>query len=134
MAKGRRSQWTWVYDPKSKPGTKPSDALKREVSKAAEVILAEWRQQYIRPVPKDHQFNYLIAVYTRWRGNYFSFCGTYACPGLNALSPAFETCFRTVGAGWRQAVQSCLHAAHGLVVADRSGRTALGVHDEDSRE
>lgn len=41
---------------------------------------------------------------------------------------------RTVGAGWRQAVQSCLHAVHGSVVADRSGLTGLGVHDEDSRE
>lgn len=93
MAKGQRPQWRWVYDPKSKPGTKPSDALKREVSEAAEAILAEWRQQYIRPVPKDHQFNYLIAVYTRWHGNYFSFCGTYACPGPNAISPSYETGF-----------------------------------------
>ena len=93
MAKGRRSQWTWIYDPKSKLGTKPSDALKREVSEATEAISAEWRQQYIRPVPKDLQFNYLIAVYTRWRGNYFSFCGTYVCPGPNALSPSFKTCF-----------------------------------------
>ena len=93
MAKGRGSQWRWVYDPKNKSGTKPPDALKHEITEAAESILAQWRQQYIRPVPKGYQFNHLIEVFARWRGNYFSFCGTYACPGPNALSPSFETCF-----------------------------------------
>src|SRR4051794_4436855 len=93
VAKGGRSQYRWVYDSKSRAGTKPPDRVKEEVSKAAEPILEDWRHRYIKEVPKDHQFNYLIAVFTRWRGNYFSFCGTYACPGPNALSPSFETCF-----------------------------------------
>ena len=93
MAKGRRSEWTWVYDPKSKAGTKPREDLKREVSEAAEAILADWRQRYIKKVPADYQYNHLIEVYTKWRGNYFSFCGTYACPGPDALSPSFEASF-----------------------------------------
>jgi hypothetical protein len=48
--------------------------------------------------------------------------------------PFVRDLLRTVGAGWRQAIQSCLHAAHGSVVADRSDLTALGVHNEDSQE
>src|SRR5215510_8594840 len=75
MAKGRRSQWTWVYDPKSQPGSKPPDNVKQEVSEAAETILAEWRQRYIKPVPKNYQWNYLTQLYGRWRGNYFTFGG-----------------------------------------------------------
>ena len=78
MSKGKQSQWMWVYDPKSKPGTKPPDELKQEVSKKAEAILDEWRQLYIKPVPKNYKWNYLIQLHGRWRGNYFTFGGTYA--------------------------------------------------------
>ena len=133
MAKGQRLQWTWIYSPKSKPGTKPSDALKREVSEAAEAILAEWRQQYIRPVPRDHRFNYLISVYTRLRGTILVLRNLRLSRAECTIALVRDL-LRTVGAGWRQAVQSCLHVAHGSVVADRSGLTALGVHHEDSRE
>jgi hypothetical protein len=93
MSKGKRSQWMWVYDPKSKPGTKPPDELKQEVSKKAEAILDEWRQLYIKPVPKNYKWNYLIQLHGRWRGNYFTFGGTYACPHPDAISPTFDTGF-----------------------------------------
>jgi hypothetical protein len=92
MAKGRKSQYVWVFDPKSRPGTKPTDRLKKEVSDLAEPILAEWRERYVKP-PRNPSLNYLTTVYTRWRGNYFSFCGTYACPHPDAISPTFDICF-----------------------------------------
>jgi len=93
MKKGSRAHYTWVYDPKSKPGTKSPDSVKKQVSDAAEEILVTWRAEFLKPVPKNHPYNYLSELHTHWRGNYFSFCGTYLCPGPNARAPSFQTCF-----------------------------------------
>ena len=93
MAKGKPSQLAWVYDPKSKPRTKPPENVKHAVAEAAEVIVAEWRQRCIKPVPDNYEWNYLTQLYGRWRGNYFTFGGTYACPHADAISPTFDTGF-----------------------------------------
>ncbi len=93
MAMGKTTGWGWVYHPTSKPGTKPPDSLKLEVVEAAGEIIADWKKKFIRPAPKGHDFNYLIDLYTRWRGNYFYLMGTFACPNPRAISPTFDTGF-----------------------------------------
>jgi hypothetical protein len=45
------------------------------------------------PLKKGYQFNYIVNLYAKWRGKYFYFCSTYACPGPRALSPSFEAYF-----------------------------------------
>jgi hypothetical protein len=38
-------------------------------------------------------FNYITDIGAKWRRNYFYFFSIYACPGPNALSPAFDSMF-----------------------------------------
>lgn len=90
MAKSRKR---WVYSP-PKPARPPiPDALKAELDAKAQPLVEELKARFIQPPPDDPRFNYLIDIWTRWYRGYFYFCGTYASPGPNALSPTFEVRF-----------------------------------------
>jgi hypothetical protein len=90
MAKSRKR---WVFTP-PKPA-KPSipHQLKATVETRAQALVEHLKAQHIQPTPAEPDVNYLIDIRTKWYRGYFYFCGTYACPGPNALSPTFETCF-----------------------------------------
>ncbi len=89
MAKKR-----WVYSPKKQAVSKVSDSLKQTVKdKADELVNTVLIPQYVKPPPEDHQFNYLVNIYTKWYRHYFYFCSTYNSPGPHAISPSFEDKF-----------------------------------------
>lgn len=91
MAKLRK---TWVYSPPKPPAPKVPVNVKTEAEqKARQLIEAELIPRYIKPPPKNDNFNYLIDIYTKWYRHYFYFCAKYCSPGLNTLSPDFETKF-----------------------------------------
>jgi len=67
--------------------------VKGEVTKRAQALVEEWKPLSIEKPPKGYRFNYIADLYTKWRGKYFYFCATYACPGPRARSPSFEAYF-----------------------------------------
>ena len=92
MKKGekRGRQWTWAP---AKPKTVPQ-ALKDDLTaKAQESIEKHLKPVHVKPPPKNTQWNYIVDIFTRWRGPYFYFKAKYACPGPNAIAPFFEVGF-----------------------------------------
>ena len=90
----KRAQYQWVYSPRKPKPPKIPAALKAEVTEKGNALVEEYlKPTHIRPVPEDHQWNYLSHIFTKWWGSYFYFCGEYTCPGPNALAPSFETKF-----------------------------------------
>jgi hypothetical protein len=89
MSKGVR-QWVWAP---AKPSAAP-DAIKQEVSaKGDRLVRDHLKPTYVEPPPKKPQFNYLVDIYTRWRGRFFYFMAKYANPGPNRIAPFFEIGF-----------------------------------------
>ncbi|QJW97335.1 hypothetical protein FTUN_4905 [Frigoriglobus tundricola] len=89
MAKKKPRAWTYVPPKAAVP-----EGLRAELErKAGELIETVLKPKHIKPPPENTNFNYLIDLSTRWRGAYFYFVSTYACPGPNAISPTFETNF-----------------------------------------
>lgn len=92
MAKKRKPKKAWVYapDPQSVP-----DKLKAELErKANERIETVLMPKYVKPPPKNPQFNYVEDIYVKWHQNrFFYFCARYRCPVPNAKSPTFEAKF-----------------------------------------
>jgi len=98
MARSRRpSGWTWVYDPagafrQSKKPVPPD--IQREVERQAQALIdSTLKPRYLQPPPTQAELNYLVDLYTRWRGPFFYFCSRYCSPGPRALSPFFESKF-----------------------------------------
>jgi hypothetical protein len=70
------------------------ESLKCQVSVLAANLIDTWiKPQHIRPPPKARDLNYLVDIYTKWRGRYFYFMAKYASPGPNRIAPYFETGF-----------------------------------------
>jgi hypothetical protein len=91
MPKPRR---TWGSGPKKAPKPSVPDWIKIELSEKAGALVEQYlKPAHVPPPPKNAQYNYLIDITTRWRGRYFYFCATYACPGPHAISPTFEIQF-----------------------------------------
>jgi hypothetical protein len=87
----------WVYDParafRQSKARIPGD-IEREVQrKAQDLIESTLKPRYIKKPDPKAQFNYLVDIYSKWRGSFFYFCSTYRCPGPRALSPSFESNF-----------------------------------------
>ena len=86
-----RNSKKWA--PSSSRQTKPkvSDSIKSLLKeKADEIVENVIKPNHISPPPTDHDFNYLVDIYTKWYRNYFYFCSKYNCPSPNAISPSFE--------------------------------------------
>ena len=82
----------WIYRPGS--ASHVPDSIKEQVTaKANEIVETVFKPQYIKPLPDDERFNYIVDIYTKWRKNCLYFRARYACPGPNALSPFFEDSF-----------------------------------------
>ena len=85
---------TWAPDPRRTTKPQVPDTTKRILKeKADEIIENVLKPEHIKPPPTDNNFNYLVDIYSKWYRNYFYFCAKYNCPGLNAISPSFETKF-----------------------------------------
>lgn len=90
MSKSVRKQWVRVP---AKPSGVP-DALKQEVSaKGDALVQSHLKPAFVQPPPKDLRFNYIVDLYTKWRGRYFYFLSKYASPGPNRIAPFFEVGF-----------------------------------------
>ena len=89
MAKTRRQ---WVYSPAH--ASRVPESVKREVTaKANRIIETQFKPEHLELPPEKPRFNYIVDIYSRWRGAFFYFCAKYACPGPNAISPYFEVKF-----------------------------------------
>ena len=85
---------TWVYSPPKPARPKIPVTLKPELDgKAGELVESVLKPGHIKPPPEDDRFNYLVDIFTRWRGSTLYFCATYCSPGPTAISPSFETRF-----------------------------------------
>jgi hypothetical protein len=97
MVRSRRSRRkVWVYDPagafrRSQAQVPPG--IKQEVQRRAQTLIDSTLKPRVPPPPKKAHFNYLVDIYTRWRGPFFYFCSQYRSPGPRALSPFFESKF-----------------------------------------
>lgn len=90
----KRAEYQWVFTPGKAAAPKISAQLKAEVTEKGNTLVERvLKPTYIKPVPADHQFNYVSNLYTKWLCNYFYFCAEYTCPGPNAISPTFESKF-----------------------------------------
>lgn len=96
MVKRKQPRKMWVYSPHMPKGSKLPDEVKREITDRAQEIVDEWKPKHIKEPPKNYTFNYVTDLYTKWHRQFFYFCATYACPGPNALSPTFESCFTRI--------------------------------------
>jgi len=93
MVKNKRPAKIWVYAPGLAPGMKVPAQVKGEVTRQGQGLVEEWKPLSIEKPPKGYPFNYIVNLYTKWRGKYFYFCATYACPDPRALPPSFEGYF-----------------------------------------
>jgi hypothetical protein len=93
MANKRQSrQWAWAPSPQCKLAV--PDSVRDEVqAQADELIRDELRARYIKPPPKDYEWNYPIDLWTKWHKSFFYFGSTWASPGPNRSSPTFEVGF-----------------------------------------
>jgi len=90
-----RSGKRWVYTP-AKPSVVP-EALKQQVSvKVADLVEQHIKPKHVEPPPKTPQFNYIVDIYTKWRGGSLYFIARYASPGPNSIAPFFETGFARI--------------------------------------
>jgi hypothetical protein len=89
-----KQQKGWVYvGAKSSKSTVP-ESLKCEVTEKANLLVETiLKPAYIKPPPKNADWNYLIDIYTKWYRGKFYFCGKYCSPGPNAIAPGFEMNF-----------------------------------------
>jgi hypothetical protein len=71
----------------------PADIQHEVQHRAQELIDSTFKPRYIQPPPQKPQFNYLVDIYSQWRGPFFYFCSKYCSPGPHALSPSFESKF-----------------------------------------
>lgn len=89
-----RAQKQWVYSPRKATPPKISATLKATVTERGNALVESFlKPTYVKPVPPDHQWNYISNFYTKWWRSYFYFCAEYTCPGPNALYPSFESKF-----------------------------------------
>lgn len=89
-----KRQKMWVYSlPKEQP-KEVSELLKQSVSEQADKLVENYlKPKWIKEMPEDYTFNYIVDIYTKWFRNRFYFCSKYKCPSPQALSPLFETMF-----------------------------------------
>jgi hypothetical protein len=83
---------TWVYDPNAALKAKkvPLDVRMRTEREVQKIIDTVIKPKYIKPLPKDPKFNWLIDVSTKWHGSFFYLVKKFYCPFKNRLSEEFE--------------------------------------------
>jgi hypothetical protein len=90
LPKNHRKQWVPVP---AKASAVPN-SLKRQISaKGNELIQSHLKPAFVQPPPKAPRYNYIVDLYTKWRGRYFYFMAKYASPGPNRIASFFEVGF-----------------------------------------
>ncbi len=85
--------YTWAPT-KKRSIPKISDAIKNEVKQKADTLIDRvLKTKYIKQPPKDHDFNYLVDILSKWHRDNFYFCAKYNCPSPHAMSPSFNSNF-----------------------------------------
>jgi hypothetical protein len=56
------------------------------VAEAEKFIAEFYRHKFIKPAPKNFQFNHIVDFRADFSGSYLRFYAKYACPGPRALS------------------------------------------------
>jgi len=83
-----------MLSPAKSPKPPLPESIKAELTaKAMHLIENVLKPKHVLPPKPDSQFNYITDLSGKWNRGYFYFIASYACPGLNAFSPAFETKF-----------------------------------------
>lgn len=90
MAKKSKAKKVWMFAPAKALKAKVTEEIKRQVEETTNKLLDEWKTKYIQPPSKDHQFNYIVDLYSTWYRCYLYFCAKYACPSPMAIAPFFE--------------------------------------------
>ena len=87
-----RAKKQWVYAPqKQRTSKQVPDSFKKKVKQQAdELIESVLKSKYIKPPPENHEFNYLVDIFSKWYRHYFYFCSKYNSPESTAFSPSFE--------------------------------------------
>ena len=84
----------WMYVPPEPPKPKVPDHVKSSVkSRADEFVESFLKPQFIEDPPKDHEWNYIVDIFTKWHQRYFYFCSKWRSPVPNAISEFFESRF-----------------------------------------
>ena len=87
---GRGRQWTWAP---TKPKVVPMGVKDEVTTLAHQLVERELKPAYVQTPPKKPRWNYIVDIFTKWRGRYFYLIARYVCPGPNAISPFFEVGF-----------------------------------------
>ena len=88
------SQKRWMYVPPKPTKPKVPEYEKAAVKyKADEFVESFLKPRFIKPPPKDYEWNYPVDIFTKWHQRYFYFCSTWRSPGPNAISEYFEIRF-----------------------------------------
>lgn len=89
---------TWVFTGYKPKNAKITKEIKNEIErKGWELIRSFLIPEYIKPVPPQNQFNYLVDIFCKWHGKYFYFFSKYASPPPNAIEPFFAMGFARMG-------------------------------------
>lgn len=90
MSKVSRKQWVRVP---AKASAVP-DSLRHEVSAKGEALVQSClKPKFVLPPPEDLRYNYIVDLFTKWRGRYFYFMSKWASPGPDRIAPFFEVGF-----------------------------------------
>lgn len=88
------SKKQWIYTPPKASKPKVPEATKQLVKQRFDQLIEhDLKPTCIKPPPTEHDFNYLVDIFSKWYRNYFYICGTYNCPSPRAISPTFEARF-----------------------------------------
>ena len=89
----------YIWAPSEIPPKCKLQRLEKErcVAEAEKFIAEFYRHEFIKPAPKNHQFNHIVDFRADFSGSYLRFYAKYACPGPRALSPSFEHPFARLG-------------------------------------
>lgn len=85
-----------VYTSPKKAKPRVPDALKAELTEKANELIETTFKAYrleLDKSAKEHGWNYVVEMYTKWWRNYFYFCSKYHCPSPRAISEYFEDPF-----------------------------------------
>jgi hypothetical protein len=83
-----------MYVPPKPAKPKVPESLKAAVKcEADEFVESFLKPRFIKPPPKDYEWNYPVDIFTKWHQRYFYFCSTWRSPGPNAISEFFEVRF-----------------------------------------
>jgi len=84
----------WMYVPPKQAKPKVPEYVKATVKcRADDFVESFLKPQFIKPPPRDYEWNYPVDIFTKWHQRYFYFCSTWRSPRPDAISEFFEARF-----------------------------------------